>query len=58
LAVEVFIMAKKKKEYVAPKMEVIDYAPETKLLAGSGDDPYWHKPDTPPGCQSAWWCGN
>lgn len=51
-------MSKKKKQYVAPKMEVIDYAPETKLLAGSGDDPYWHKPDTPPGCQSAWWCGN
>lgn len=46
-----------KKEYVAPKMEVIDYDMNTPLLAGSGN-PYWEGPGEPEeGCQSAWWCG-
>lgn len=49
-----------KKEYVAPKMEVVDYDVKTQLLAGSGEDnPYWEGPgEVPEGCQSNWWCGN
>lgn len=47
-----------KKEYVAPKMEVVDYDVKTQLLAGSGDNPYWEGPGEPEeGCQSNWWCG-
>jgi len=50
----------KKKPYTSPKMEVVNYEAETRLLAGSStedDDPYWKPPETPAGCQSAWWCG-
>lgn len=49
-----------KKEYVAPKMEVVDYDVKTQLLAGSGEEsnPYWEGPGEPEeGCQSNWWCG-
>ena len=50
-----------KKEYVAPKMEVVDYNVKTQLLADSGEEgnPYWEGPgEVPEGCQSNWWCGN
>ena len=49
-----------KKEYVAPKMEVVDYDVKTQLLACSGEEgnPYWEGPgEVPEGCQSNWWCG-
>ena len=49
-----------KKEYVATKMEVVDYDMKTQLLAVSGEEgnPYWEGPgEVPEGCQSNWWCG-
>lgn len=55
-----------KKEYVKPQMEVVNCSSRTKLLSGSGDDPYleesddnpyWEGPgETPSGCKSNWWC--
>lgn len=32
-----------KKEYVKPKMEVVDYSSEAKLLSGSGEDLCWEE---------------
>lgn len=49
-----------KKQYTKPTMEVVTYASETTLLAGSGEDtnPYWEGPgEVEEGCQSNWWCG-
>lgn len=50
-----------KKAYVKPTMEIVDAELHGRLLAGSGSEegnPYWDPPETPEGCQSAWWCGH
>lgn len=49
-----------KKAYTKPTMEIVDADLRVSLLAGSGSEegnPYWDPPETPEGCQSAWWCG-
>jgi len=49
-----------KKQYIKPTMEVVTYASETALLAGSSEEtnPYWEGPgEVEEGCQSNWWCG-
>ena len=45
-----------KKSYVKPTIEIISMQSATALLSDSSD-PWWKEPETPPGCQSAWWCG-
>lgn len=48
-----------KKQYISPKMDIVDMEPGVSLLAGSGsepDNPYWTPPAEKVGCDTPWWC--
>lgn len=46
-----------KRTYMVPKMNVVAAQFDTSLLSSSGnDDSWWKAPETPEGCESAWWC--
>jgi hypothetical protein len=49
------------KRYIKPELKIVDCHMEGTIMSASGDNPYWKgswgEPETPEGCENAYWCG-